>query len=72
MVWDCEVVEVCEESISVCRMFDYGNTVSTISVNLDSPDYQAFESTLDIENGVKPLYFTFNGTGKFDFGYIEF
>lgn len=49
-----------------------GNTVSTISVNLDSPDYRAFESTLDIENGVKPLYFTFNGTGKFDFGYIEF
>ena len=27
---------------------------------------------LKIDDGIKPLYFTFKGTGKLDFGYIEF
>ena len=49
-----------------------GNIVSTIKIDLNSKDYEEFVGDLKIDDGIKPLYFTFKGTGKLDFGYIEF
>ncbi|MBP5343233.1 family 43 glycosylhydrolase [bacterium] len=49
-----------------------GNVVSTIKIDVDSQDYQDFTSELNIKDGKQALYFTYNGTGKLDFGFIKF
>ena len=49
-----------------------GNTVSVIGVSSKSGETKTFTADLDIADGVKPLYFTFNGKGKPDFISIAF
>lgn len=45
--------------------------VATIDIN-NGKNPQKFTANLNIENGVKPLYFTYQGKGRFDFLSISF
>lgn len=48
-----------------------GTMVATIDIN-NGKTPQKFTANLNIENGVKPLYFTYQGKGRFDFLSISF
>ena len=48
-----------------------GTMVAIIDINSEKTP-QKFTAKLDIENGVKPLYFTYQGKGRFDFLSISF
>jgi len=49
----------------------FGHTVGVIAIN-STKTPQKFTAELNIENGVKPLYFTFKGKGALNFISIEF
>ena len=49
-----------------------GNTVGVVPVSCKNGETKKFTSELNITDGVKPLYFTFNGKGKPDFISIAF
>lgn len=48
-----------------------GNIVARIEID-GTKTPKKFSAPIDVENGVKPLYFTFVGKGKFDFIAISF
>ena len=45
--------------------------VATIDINCDKLP-QTFTAKLNVENGVKPLYFTYEGKGRLNFLSISF
>ena len=49
-----------------------GNTVGVVPVSCKNGETKKFTSELNLTDGVKPLYFTFNGKGKPDFISIAF
>ena len=59
-------MEVCGNANGVMTVTDGVNTVAKIDIK-PCKTRTVYSAKLNIENGVKPLYFTYNGKGKLNF-----
>lgn len=64
-------MEVCGNAKGVMTVTDGVKKVASIDIK-PCKVRTLYSSALNIENGVKPLYFTYNGKGKTDFISVSF
>ena len=64
-------VNICGNADGVIKVTDGKDTVAAIPVK-PCKTRKVFSAELNVQNGVKPLYFTFNGKGNFCFHSLGF